>query len=582
VFTGHPDGWESIRKDFPSLPLRHLGFVRPQLLRALLSRARALVFLSLYEGFGMPLLDAFDAGTPVLCSNTTSLPEVGGDAVLSCDPTDVAAMSRLMQRLLEDPNLGTELAARGKERLPLYTWERSARHLYDALLRVAQRVRENQPPAPLLSAPAELPLVTIVTPSYNQGRYLRRTIESVLNQTYPRIEYLVIDGGSTDESLDILRSYGNRFGWVSEPDQGQTNAINKGFARAQGSIRAYLNSDDMLAPDAVAKVVDYFHHHPDCDLVYGKAAYIDKEDRITGMYNTRPYSFGELMAYCCVCQPAAFWRARIANKIGPFDESLSYTMDYEYWLRMDRAGGRMEHYPELLAYSRLYPETKTLSGRDKVYREIFEICQRHGGYVHYNYFLGLWEYLCKERPHGWARRLRRIPGFHTAIAPRLHFRWHHRDQISWKRLPHVLARAGKRQAVGLGRKALRRFQSVAKWFSCTVLPQALVRRPVQGFLSDNWLEPTCRVALKKRWTGYALRLAGVAPVDTTLQVRVDGRLVQTVPLRAKQYETVRFHLEPGCGKRLTLHFSDYVSDPVKRKLSFLVQDTNLFTESDLS
>jgi glycosyltransferase involved in cell wall biosynthesis len=574
VLTGHPDGWAELRKEFPGLPVRHLGFVRPALLRALLTRARALAFFSLYEGFGMPLLDAFHAGTPVLCSNTTSLPEVGGDAVLSCDPTDVPAMSGLMARVLRDDGLRAELAARGKGRLAEYTWEKSARNLFEAIERVATRA-DCTPSEP---APSEPPLVTIVTPSYNQAQYLRRTIDSVLNQTYPHIEYLVMDGGSTDGSVDILRSYGDRFRWVSEPDKGQTDAINKGLARARGTICAYLNSDDMLAPDAVAKAVAYFQSHPDCEVIYGKAAYVDKEDRVTGMYNTREYSFEELMAYCIICQPAAFWRSRIAKAVGPFDDTLSYAMDYEYWLRIDRAGGRIEHLPELLAYSRLYAETKTLSGRDKVYGEIFRICQQHGGYVHYNYFLGLWEYLCTERPTGLARRLRRIPRFYTAIAPRLHFRWHHRRQITWRRAPQALVRFG-RQVGGevLGRlgKALRRLGN-------KVLPGLMPGRPVEGFWPDNWMEPTCTIRLKNRLTGHALRVAGTAPVNTEVQVVVDGRVVKSRPLQANRYEEITFGVEPGSGKRVQFKFSHCITDHVPRHISFLVQDTNLFTEQDLA
>jgi glycosyltransferase involved in cell wall biosynthesis len=574
VFTGHPDGWADLRKEFSDLPVRHLGFVRPQLLRALLARARALVFFSLYEGFGMPLLDAFHAGTPVICSNTTSLPEVGGDAVLSCAPTDVPAMSGLMTRLLGDEDLRAELIAKGKRRLTEFTWEKSARNLFEAIERVAAAAGV----APAEAIAAIAPLVTIVTPSYNQGQYLRRTIDSVLNQTYPHIEYLVIDGGSTDNSLDILRSYGNRFQWVSEPDKGQTDAINKGFARARGEIRAYLNSDDVLAPDAVAKAVAYLQDHPDCDVIYGKGAYIDKEDRVTGMYNTRKYSFEELMAYCIICQPAAFWRSRIARTVGPLDATLSYAMDYEYWLRIDRAGGRIEYLPEMLAYSRLYAETKTLSGRDKVYQEIFRICQEHGGYVHYNYFLGLWEYLCTERPTGLARRFRRIPRFYTAIAPRLHFRWHHRHKIPWRRAPHALVRFTR----VFGGEVLERLRSAVRRLGNKALPSVFPRRAVDGFWPDNWLEPVCTIRLKNRLTGHQLRLAGTAPVNTTVQVVVDGRVIKACPLQANRYEEITFGVKPGSAKRLQLKFSNCITDHVPRRLAFLVQDTNLFMEQDLA
>jgi glycosyltransferase involved in cell wall biosynthesis len=136
VLTGHPEGWEDLQKEFAGLPIRHLGFTRSCFLQVLLARARALLFFSLFEGFGIPLLEAFASGTPVACSNTSSLPEVGGDAVLTCDPTDVSAMGGLMRCLFSDENLRTKLIERGKERLRAYAWRDSAAQLYAACQRV--------------------------------------------------------------------------------------------------------------------------------------------------------------------------------------------------------------------------------------------------------------------------------------------------------------------------------------------------------------------------------------------------------------------------------------------------------------
>src|SRR5207253_8639640 len=132
VLTGHPDGWSELQREFAALPVRHLGYVRPQLIAALFRRALALVYLSLFEGFGIPLLEAFAAGTPVLCSNTTSFPEVGGDAVLSCDPRSVEEMTASMARIATDSALRAHLVERGMERMKAYTWEDSSRALGDA------------------------------------------------------------------------------------------------------------------------------------------------------------------------------------------------------------------------------------------------------------------------------------------------------------------------------------------------------------------------------------------------------------------------------------------------------------------
>jgi glycosyltransferase involved in cell wall biosynthesis len=259
-------------------------------------------------------------------------------------------------------------------------------------------------------------LVSIVTPSYNQGRFLRRTIDSVLNQTYPHLEYLVMDGGSGDESLDILRSHGDRFFWVSERDRGQADAINKGFARSRGEIHAFLNSDDVLESDAVAKAVAYFRAHPEWDLLYGEANYIDEDDCVTGRYETDDYSFDRLMRNCCICQPAAFWTRRVAERVGPFNVALHCALDYEYWLRIARAGGRIVRVPDLLAASRRYPETKTLSLRECVHRESIRVCLEQGGYADEGHFHALWQHLCWEKPDGWIRHLRRLPKFAERMA----------------------------------------------------------------------------------------------------------------------------------------------------------------------
>jgi glycosyltransferase involved in cell wall biosynthesis len=150
LFSGHPAGWTRLRREFHHLPIRHLGFVRPELVRMLYQKATALCFFSQYEGFGIPLLEAFDAGTAVICSNTTSLPEVGGDAVLSCDPSDVRAMAMLMEKIQGEPELRRSLIEKGKIRLKQYTWQESADNLHAALGRVAKAdvaVTASGPPA---------------------------------------------------------------------------------------------------------------------------------------------------------------------------------------------------------------------------------------------------------------------------------------------------------------------------------------------------------------------------------------------------------------------------------------------------
>jgi glycosyltransferase involved in cell wall biosynthesis len=261
------------------------------------------------------------------------------------------------------------------------------------------------------------PLVSIITPSLNQGRFLRRTVESVLSQSYPHIEYLVLDGGSTDESLAVLKSFGDRLAWVSEPDGGQAQALNKGFARARGDIRAYLNSDDVLAPAAVERMVEHFLAHAEADLVYGRANYVDETGRVLGAYRTAPYSTRRLVEDNCLCQPAVFWRARLARWVGPFDERLHCCMDYDYWLRAARAGARFHYVDDLLACSRLHPAAKTLSCRLQMYRESIAVCRQHAGFVPRGHLLGLW----RQRLAG------RLP-FLLPLLVRLHQAWCNRPR----------------------------------------------------------------------------------------------------------------------------------------------------------
>lgn len=266
-------------------------------------------------------------------------------------------------------------------------------------------------------------LVSIVTPSFNQGRFLARTIDSVLAQDYENLEYIVIDGGSTDASLDILRTFGDRVRWHSGPDAGQAAAINAGFRLARGDVRGYLNSDDVLCPGAVRRVVESFAETPDCDLIYGRALYIDEEDHVIGSYCTWDYSFEQLVAENPICQPAAFWTKRIAERVGPFDERLHYALDYDYWFRIAKAGGKMRHVADTLAASRLHPETKTLSSRPAIFKEIFAVSEAHAGRVGRTYFIGLWhDRLAAAAP--WLRRLRFWRRL-CQVFGWTHHRWYH-------------------------------------------------------------------------------------------------------------------------------------------------------------
>ena len=225
-----------------------------------------------------------------------------------------------------------------------------------------------------------MPLVSVVTPSFNQAQFLERTLRSVLEQAYPHIEYIVVDGASTDGTLEILERYGDRLRWVSEPDQGQTHAINKGFSMAKGSILAWLNSDDLYTPGAIATVVEYFQTHPEAMFVYGDAAAIDDRDRLYGLRaHVKACDRRSLVEEGdFIVQPAAFWRRELWEAVGPLDESLHYTMDYEYWMRAAEQFD-LHYLPVCLAYERIYPLAKTSKGSIERIEEIEQVARRHGG-----------------------------------------------------------------------------------------------------------------------------------------------------------------------------------------------------------
>jgi glycosyltransferase involved in cell wall biosynthesis len=211
------------------------------------------------------------------------------------------------------------------------------------------------------------PKISIVTPSLNQGEFIEQTIRSVLSQEYPNLEYIVMDGGSTDNTLNILRSYADRVQWVSEKDTGQTNAINKGLQRAGGEIVAYLNADDLLLPGALHKVAQAFMEYPKAMWVTGRCRIITESGRetrkpITAYKNLwlRFHHPSLLFITDYISQPATFWRSRLLDELGYFDESLHYALDYEYFLRLN-ARFPLQILAQELAAFRVHAQSKNAS-----------------------------------------------------------------------------------------------------------------------------------------------------------------------------------------------------------------------------
>jgi glycosyltransferase involved in cell wall biosynthesis len=229
----------------------------------------------------------------------------------------------------------------------------------------------------------DLPLVSIITPSFNQANYIEATIKSVLMQDYPRIEYMVVDGGSTDGTVDIIRKYEDKISWwVSEKDKGQTDAINKGFARARGDILAWLNSDDTYQPDAVSAAVKYLQENPDVAMVYADCNFIDEQGKVIGQFASRQTDYGKLRrGYVHIPQQTMFFRAKYWKELGPLDPSFYFAMDYDLWVRIAQHAP-IQYLPgRTWANFRIHTASKTNVNDERGWKEMLRVHYRdHGSF----------------------------------------------------------------------------------------------------------------------------------------------------------------------------------------------------------
>jgi glycosyltransferase involved in cell wall biosynthesis len=227
---------------------------------------------------------------------------------------------------------------------------------------------------------SNFPLVSIIIPSYNQARFLEFTIQSILEQDYPNFEIIVVDGGSTDGSVEIIKRYADRFAWwVSEKDKGHADALNKGFARAKGEIIAWLNSDDTYYPGAIADAVRVLQENPDVGLVYADADLTDEEGKIIGRFASRQTDYKKLLrASVHIPQATTFFRADLYRQVGELSLSLFFAFDYDLWVRLSKVS-RLLYVPHLWATFRLHDEGKSVKNDDRCYPDMLKVYERERG-----------------------------------------------------------------------------------------------------------------------------------------------------------------------------------------------------------
>ena len=220
------------------------------------------------------------------------------------------------------------------------------------------------------------PAISVIVPSYNQGRFVRQTLDSILEQGYPNLELIVMDGGSDDETVDILEEYSPHLShWVSEPDNGQSHAINKGFAVATGSLVGWLNSDDLYLPKSMFQAASYMLEHPDCDVVFSDYVFIDESGDVLKRRREIPFDFSTYLwtRDCYHANCAGMFRRQVFEETGGLREDLDYSMDYEFYLRLASQGFRVDHVREFWGAYRFHEESKSVADNESQIRESMEV-----------------------------------------------------------------------------------------------------------------------------------------------------------------------------------------------------------------
>lgn len=432
VLTGAAAGSEKVLAHAAKLGLgarvHYLGHVAKAHVPEIYRRAQALLFATKFEGFGIPILEAFYCRTPVITSSAGSCVEVAGDAAVLVDPQSPQNIAAGITKLLGDAGLRAELVEKGAGRVKRFSWAKAIERTEKAFEDAAAR-----PKAARVEI-TEWPIIGVVTPTYNMAQFLEETIQSVLSQGYDKLDYVVMDGGSRDGTVEILRKYEHRLRWVSERDGGQGAAINKGWHTTHGEIFAYLNADDTYLPGALPAIAKHFRENPKAGLIYGEAYHVEVDGKIIDRYPTRPFSYDALAEQCFICQPAAFLARDAYAQAGMINSSMHFALDYDLWFRVAKK------YPvrkvdEYLATSRMHMDNKTLANRRRVFQEILGAVKTHYGYVPQEWVHGYACYLLDRKDQFFDRSKPSIPSHLLSLVLGA---WHNPHQLrrywaEWKR-----------------------------------------------------------------------------------------------------------------------------------------------------
>ncbi|MBI5281416.1 MAG: glycosyltransferase [Candidatus Solibacter usitatus] len=360
--------------------VRVLDYQPRRVVAELYRHAQALVFATQFEGLGQPVLEAMNLATPVITSRGGACEEIAAGAAMLVDERLPEGIAEGILDLLSDERLRRGLVARGLARAAKFSWDA----YMEVLLAAFERI--TSPGFRKLSSieVEEYPAISLVTPSLNMARHISATIDSVLAQGYPKLDYLVLDGGSTDGTLDLLCAYGDRIRWLSKKDNGQADAVNKGFLATQGQVFSFLNADDTYRPGALAKIGEAFRKNPRAGLIYGEAYHVDEQGEILCRYETLPFDYQNLNHQCFICQPAAFLSRQAFERAGMLDARLHFALDFDLWIRV-AAENQVVKLPDYLANWRMYPGIKSLRDKKQALREAMATVKKYFGYVPYTW-----------------------------------------------------------------------------------------------------------------------------------------------------------------------------------------------------